>query len=171
MIVMISLRMITRHMWEMKGNKRKEQVRKFPMFKPVAKTEHIYFEKDMLFTTPKQFKEAITDYVVSGGWEIKFVKNDLQRVRAVCQEGCKFVAYLTKVPRERSYQLRTLTLEHTCSRTYKNPRCTSSYIGKKLMKKVKRQPDIKLKDIQEAVHDKYTLNISVGKAGRAREKA
>ena len=32
---------------------KKEQVRKFPMFKPVANVEHIYFEKDMLFTTPK----------------------------------------------------------------------------------------------------------------------
>ena len=83
------------------------------MFKLVAKAEHIYFEKDMLFTTPKQFKEAITDYEVSGGWGIKFVKNDLQRIRAIFQEWCKFVAYLTKVPRERSYQLRTLTLEHT----------------------------------------------------------
>nr|POE57606.1 hypothetical protein CFP56_39361 [Quercus suber] len=124
---------------------KKEQVRKFPVFKPVAKAEQIYFEKDMLFTTPK--------------------------VRAVCQEGCKFVAYLTKVVRERSYQLRTLTLEHTCCRSYKNPRCTSSYIGKKLMKKVKRQPNMKLKDIQEAVHDKYTVNISVGKAGKARDKA
>ena len=158
-------------MWEMKGNKKKEQVRKFPMFKPVDKAEHIYFEKDMLFTTPKQFKEAITDYTVSGGWGIKFVKNDLQKVRVVCQEGCKFVEYLTKVPRERSYQLRTLTLEHTCSITYKNPRCTSSYIGKKLMKKVKKQPDIKMRDIQEVVHDKYTLNISAGKASRARDKA
>nr|POE60179.1 hypothetical protein CFP56_25380 [Quercus suber] len=150
---------------------KKEQVRKFPVFKPVAKAEHIYFEKDMLFTTPKQFKEAITDYAVFGRWGIRFVKNDLQRVRVVCQEGCKFVAYLTKVPREKSYQLRTLTLEHTCCRSYKNPRCTSSYIGKKLMKKMKRQPNIKLKHIQEAVHDKYTLNISVGKAGRDRDKA
>ena len=137
------------------------------MFKPVAKAEHIYFEKDMLFTTLKQFKEVITDYAVSGGWEIRFVKNDLQRVRAVCQKRCKFVAYLTNVPRERSYQLRTLTLEYTCSRSYKNPRCTLSYIGKKLMKKIKRQPNIKLKDIQEAIHDKYTLNISVGKTSRA----
>ncbi|KAL0014667.1 hypothetical protein SO802_001736 [Lithocarpus litseifolius] len=150
---------------------KEEQERKFPVFKPVAKAEHIYFEKDMMFTTPKQFKEAITDYAVHGGWGIRFIKNDLQRVRAVCQEGCKFVAYLTKLPREKSYQLRTLTLEYTCSRSYKNPRCTSSYIGKKLMKKVKRQPNIKLKDIQEAVHDKYTLNISAGKASRARDKA
>ena len=117
---------------------KEEQVRKFPMFKPVAKAEHIYFEKDMLFTTPKQFKEVITDYAVHGGWGVRFVKNDLQRVRAVCQEGCKFVTYLTKMSREKSYQLRTLTLEHTCYRSYKNLRCTSSYTGKKLMKKVKK---------------------------------
>ena len=37
------------------------------MFKPVAKVEHIKFEKDMLFTTPKQFKETITDYAIHGG--------------------------------------------------------------------------------------------------------
>ena len=32
---------------------KEKQVRKFPVFKPVANVEHIYFEKDMLFTTPK----------------------------------------------------------------------------------------------------------------------
>ncbi|XP_075661160.1 uncharacterized protein LOC142630989 [Castanea sativa] len=39
------------------------------------------------------------------------------------------------------------------------------------MKKVKRQPNIKLKDIQEAVHKKYNLSINAGKASRARDKA
>ena len=62
------------------------------MFKPVAKAWHISFEKDMLFTTPKQFKEAIAEYAVHGGWGIRFVKNDLQWIRAICQENCKFVA-------------------------------------------------------------------------------
>ena len=81
------------------------------------------------------------------------------------------MVYLTKLPREKSYQLRTLNLEHTCSRIYKNPRCTSSYIGKKLMKKVRREPNMKLKDIQDAVHEKFTLNITTGKVSRAREKA
>ena len=146
-------------------------MKKFPMFKSMAKAEHISFERDMLFTTSKQFKEAITEYAFHGGWGIKFVKNDLQKVRAVCQENCKFVVYLAKVPRERSYQLRTLNLEHTCSRNFKNHKCTSSYIEKKLMKNVKRQPNIKLRDIQEAVHEKYTINISAGKAGRAKDKA
>ncbi|KAK9998276.1 hypothetical protein SO802_017879 [Lithocarpus litseifolius] len=60
------------------------QKRTFLVFKPVAKAEHIRFEKDMLFTTPKQFKEAITDYAVHGGWGIRFAKNDLQR--EYCEE-------------------------------------------------------------------------------------
>ena len=81
------------------------------------------------------------------------------RVRARCQPGCKFVAYLGKVSREKSFRLKTLNMEHTCSRSYKNPRCTASYIGKKLVKRVRRQPDIKLKNIQNAVHEKYVVNI------------
>nr|POE84693.1 hypothetical protein CFP56_75641 [Quercus suber] len=144
---------------------------KYPIFRLVTKVEQLRFEKDMLFISTKQFKDAITDYTIHGGWSIKFVKNDLVRVRARCQPGCKFVAYLAKVPREKSFRLKTLNMEHTCSRSYKNPSCTALYIGKKLVKRVRRQPDIKLKDIQNAVHEKYVVNISEGKASRAREKA
>ena len=39
------------------------------------------------------------------------------------------------------------------------------------MKRVRRQPNMKLKDIQDAVHKKFTLNITPGNASRAREKA
>ena len=102
---------------------------------------------------------------------MKFVKNDKLRVRAKCQPPCKFTAYLAKLPMEMSYQLKTLNFEHTCTRSYKNPRCTAKFLARKLMKKVRRQHDIKLKDIQEAVHEKYVVNISAGKARRARERA
>ena len=71
------------HVGDGRGQKN-EEVMKFPLFKPMAKAEHISFKKDMLFIAPKQFKEAITDYAVHGGWGIKFVKHDLQRVRVVC---------------------------------------------------------------------------------------
>ena len=47
---------------------------KYPIFRLVAKAEHLKFEKDMLFISTKQFKDVITDYVVHGGWGIKFVK-------------------------------------------------------------------------------------------------
>ena len=54
---------------------------RYPIFRPVAKAENLSFKKDMLFLSPKQFKDALTDYEVYSGWGIKFVKNDLVRVR------------------------------------------------------------------------------------------
>ena len=75
------------------------------------------------------------------------------------------------MPRDKSFRLKTLNMEHTCNISYRNPRCIASYIGKKLVKRVRRQLDIKLKDIQNAMHEKYVVNISVGKASGAREKA
>ena len=39
------------------------------------------------------------------------------------------------------------------------------------MKRVRRQPNMKLKDIQDVVHEKFTLNITPGKTSRAREEA
>ena len=53
---------------------------------------------------------------------MRFVKNDKLRVRAKCQPPCKFIAYLAKMSREMTYQFKTLNLEHTCIRIYKNPR-------------------------------------------------
>ena len=73
--------------------------------------------------------------------------------------------------REMTYQFKTLNLEHTCTRGYKNPRCTAKFLAKKLMKKVRRQPNIRLKDIQDVVHEKYVVHISAGKASRAKERA
>ena len=40
---------------------------RYPIFRPVAKAENFRFEKDMLFLSPKQFKDDIIDYAVYGG--------------------------------------------------------------------------------------------------------
>ena len=70
-----------------------------------------------------------------------------------------------------SYQLKTLNLEHTCSRSYKNPRCTAKFLAKKLVKKVRRHLELKVAEIQDAVHEKYVVQISASKASRARGQA
>lgn len=70
------------------------------MFRPRSNAEHIRFENYMLFNSPKQFKDAITEYAMHGGWDIRFVKNDKLRVRVHCQPNSKFVAYLAKMARD-----------------------------------------------------------------------
>ena len=79
---------------------------RYLIFRSIAKAKNLRFEKGILFLSPKQFKDAMTNYAVHGGRGIKLVKNDLVRVRSRCQQGCKFVAYLAKVPRKKSYRLK-----------------------------------------------------------------
>uniref|UniRef100_A0A2N9H765 CCHC-type domain-containing protein n=1 Tax=Fagus sylvatica TaxID=28930 RepID=A0A2N9H765_FAGSY len=88
----------------------------FPIFRPVARAKDIRFELGMLFTSTKQFKEAMTE-------------------------------------------------------CYKNPRMTTKFLAKKLVGRVKDQPDIKLRSIQKKVHKKYVTHISQSKAYRAKAKA
>ena len=70
-----------------------------------------------------------------------------------------------------SFQLNTLQLQHTCSRCYKNPKLSTKFIPKKLVGKVKHQPDIKLTSIQNKVHKKYATHISQSKDYSAKAKA
>lgn len=64
-----------------------------------------------------------------------FVKNDKLKVKAKCQPPCKFTAYLAKMAREMTYQLKTLNLEHTYTRSYKNSRCSAKFLVKKVDEK------------------------------------
>ena len=47
-------------------NNVKRKRKKFPVFKPVSNLEHLVFEKNMLFSSAKQFKDAITEYAMKG---------------------------------------------------------------------------------------------------------
>ena len=66
------------------------------------------------------------------------MKNDKLRVRVKCQPPYKFTTNLAEMSREMSYQLKTLKLEHTCIRGYKNPKCSAKFLARKLVKKGKR---------------------------------
>ena len=43
-----------------------------PVFIPPTNPKHTYFVKGMLFISLEQFKNAVTDYAVHGGWDIQF---------------------------------------------------------------------------------------------------
>ena len=42
--------------------------RSFQCLSQFLNPEHLRFEKDMLFISPKQFNDTIIEYAVCGGW-------------------------------------------------------------------------------------------------------
>ncbi|KAH7849908.1 hypothetical protein Vadar_024820 [Vaccinium darrowii] len=111
---------------------------KFEIFKSPERAEHLRFVMGMLFSSLQQFKTAITEYAVRGGYGIKFKKNDRSRVRAVCEFKCPWKALCSKVPRQETYQIKTYEPKHRWNRNYKNVRLNSKFLAGKLVKKISR---------------------------------
>ncbi|KAG5566267.1 hypothetical protein RHGRI_002015 [Rhododendron griersonianum] len=102
---------------------------RFENFKPPERAENLRFIKGMLFSSLQQFKTAMSEYAVHGGYGIKFKNNDKSRVRPMCEDGCTFKVLCSKVPRQETFQLKTCELEHKCNRTYKNVRLSSKFLA------------------------------------------
>ncbi|XP_004496851.1 uncharacterized protein [Cicer arietinum] len=113
----------------------------------------------------------MTTYAIHNGRDLKFIKNDKLRVRVKCKEGCEWFAYCAKLPDEDTWQLRKLVDTHSCNREYKVKFTRSSWLGKRLYSTIKENPNIKITDISNKVHQKWNAGVSKMKAFRARRVA
>ncbi|KAG8375239.1 hypothetical protein BUALT_Bualt10G0079600 [Buddleja alternifolia] len=67
------------------------KIPKCPRFNPDIDKEDPKFRIGMRFTNAKEFKEVVRRHAIKWQRDIKFVKNDLTRVRAKCQgQNCKW---------------------------------------------------------------------------------
>ncbi|WVZ16542.1 hypothetical protein V8G54_009524 [Vigna mungo] len=70
---------------------------KFKKYKQDDMSKNFKFQLGMEFCTLREFKNAVMEHNVLNGKEVKFVKNDLTRARAVCKNKCGFVIMASKV--------------------------------------------------------------------------
>jgi hypothetical protein len=107
------------------------------------------------FSSIQLFREAVKQYNVRRGKDIKFVKNERAKCVAVCRDpSCQYRVYGKQMLTEASFELRSLRPKHTCSRVYKSSIVNSRWISDKLYDKFKIQPDMPLQVIQDEVKRK-----------------
>lgn len=91
------------------------------------------------FTSLAQFKEAIIEWNVLNGYEIKFEKNDKVRVRVICKDKkgiCGFLALVSKVGDKQTFRMKRWIDDHTCARKTNNRYATSKWVSKVVLKKM-----------------------------------
>ncbi|KAF5191624.1 hypothetical protein FRX31_018795 [Thalictrum thalictroides] len=125
----------------------------------------------MLFSHSTEFKDAIRDFAVVTGRQLKFAKNNKQRVLVRCKRGCPFRLMGGPVRGEASYQIRSLVNEHKCNKNYQVPMANANWLVKKFHDRILRNPKWKLKDFIKDIREEYGMDIGVSKACRARKSA
>ncbi|XP_022150214.1 uncharacterized protein LOC111018441 [Momordica charantia] len=68
----------------------------------------------------------------------------------------RLISYV--VQGEMTYQLKTFVGEHSCSRSFSNPRLTSRWLSRQIVNDVKEQSNMRLRAIQEKVQ-RFSANL------------
>jgi len=99
------------------------------------------FSLGMKFTDKQQFKEAIIKYGLHEKKLIRFKKDDLQRVRAVCDwVTCSWTCLLSNTTKSESWQITTFNDLHTCPQRKDNKLVTAKRIAMKYEKLIRANP-------------------------------
>ena len=144
---------------------------KYEKFRSELLNKDFQFKLGMEFISLSEFKDAIRDWSVLNGREIRFVKNESCRVRVECQSKCGFLALCSKVGGSLTYQIKTWVGTHTCARVLNNKSANSKWVSKLVVEKRKSQGKVKLSEIMSELRQKYSVGITKGKAWRAKAMA
>jgi hypothetical protein len=126
----------------------------------------------MKFSSIQLFREAVKQYHVRRGNDIKFVKNERAKCVAVCRDSSwQYRVYGRQMATEASFEFRFLRPKHTCSRVYKSSIVNSRWISDKLYDKFKIKPNMTLQVIQDDVKRKWNVEVSRSQMYRGRKKA
>nr|XP_029147024.1 uncharacterized protein LOC114924957 [Arachis hypogaea] len=113
----------------------------------------------MRFATIERFKEVVKDSFIAEGRELKWIKNDKERVRAGCKdEECPFLVHLSYKKTLQYYQVKTYQQEHTCARDLESNASDQHWLSKKIEKRMATQLHMNTREATEFLKEKFSLS-------------
>ncbi|WVZ21257.1 hypothetical protein V8G54_008579 [Vigna mungo] len=144
---------------------------KFKKFRQDDMNKDFRFSLGMEFGSLKEFKNALMEHSVLNGKEIKFVKNDLTRVRAKCKKKCGFLIMASKVGGKETFRVKTLVGRHSCDRVFGNKSATVNWIAQVLIDRFVNVASMSVNQIIDDIKKSFSVGVSAWKAGKAKQIA
>jgi len=144
---------------------------KFCKFRPEDMNKEFKFKLGMEFGSLKDFKQALMKHSVLNGKEVKFVKNDQKRVRAICKKKCGFVIMASRVGGRETYRVKTLIERHKCGRVFGNKNANKDWIAQVLIDRFMNVGIMTVAQIIDEVKKTYSVGITPWRAGKAKQIA
>ncbi|XP_025624867.1 uncharacterized protein [Arachis hypogaea] len=140
----------------------------FPVFNESARFGELRLEVGMKFNTKQEFREAVREYCIQEGRRIWYKKNDKERCRALCKiKDCDWVVYASKDSEGVCWQIKTFNDNHTCARECKNRLANSKWLACKLVKKLRKFPNLKHSEALAYFKSKCDLDLNKSSLTRA----
>jgi hypothetical protein len=131
------------------------------------------FRYGMEFNSLADFREAIRDHNVRNEYEIKYVKNEGDRVRVVCGRGCPYMVLCSQVGQSRTFAIKTEDekMKHTCIKSLTNKSSNFKWVSKSVVNLMHTSQKVRIKDIIQHIRTDFSLNITISTAWKAKQYA
>ncbi|XP_073133318.1 uncharacterized protein [Henckelia pumila] len=125
----------------------------------------------MKFKSAIEFREVLRDCMVRMGYELVLKNNEKSRITVVCKKGCDWRIHASLVQGRPTFQIKTIKGAHTCARPHTNRFANYKYLGKRIEKIVRDNPDIKIDQLQNIILRKCAVYVGYCKVLRAKKAA
>jgi len=145
---------------------------KYPKLRKEQLNTKYEFKLGMEFNSVWEYKDAIIEWNVLNGYQIKMPKNELGRVRVICKQECGYLVFCSQVGTSHTYQIKTYQPQHTCSRTVKNKSTCSRWVAHfAVVKKLQTNRKVTIEDIMDDMRKNHAMGITKGRAWKGKQIA
>ncbi|KAL0373575.1 UNVERIFIED_CONTAM: hypothetical protein Sradi_3273200 [Sesamum radiatum] len=126
----------------------------------------------MKFASAQVFREVLRDWCIKNGYDIDFIRNENTRITAKCKkECCNWRIHASPIMNSKTFQIKTIKGNHTCSRTYDNSLAKAKYLAKRMEDAIRDNPNIPLDQFKNTIMRECKVDVSRWKVMRAKKEA
>ncbi|XP_015943212.1 uncharacterized protein LOC107468445 [Arachis duranensis] len=116
------------------------------------------FELGTRFATIDRFKEVVKDSFIAEGRELRWIKNDKERVRMGCMDDeWPCLVHLSYNNSLQCYQVKTYKNDHTCARDMGSNAADQHWISLKVEKRMNTQPHMRTSEAIDFLREEFSL--------------
>nr|XP_027083986.1 uncharacterized protein LOC113706312 [Coffea arabica] len=150
------------------GRKRNKKP-KFSVFNEKTEMRSPRFKVGQRFSSVVIFRLAVRIQAIMEGRDVQFIKNDTYRVRVKCR-GCEWQIFGSKMQGENTFQIKTLSKEHTCGRVFHNRNMTSKLATRLFVDEVRKTPSMTVQELMTRVTEELNVDFSLKQGYRTMKK-
>ncbi|KAL0331562.1 UNVERIFIED_CONTAM: hypothetical protein Sangu_1701700, partial [Sesamum angustifolium] len=125
----------------------------------------------MKFTSAQVFREALKDQCIKNGYDIDFIWKENTRITTKCKKkGCNWRIHASPIINNKTFQIKTIKGNHTCSRTYDNSLAKTKYLAKRMKDAIRDNPNIPIDQLKNIIMRKCKVDVSRWKVMRAKKE-
>ncbi|GAB2268041.1 hypothetical protein Dimus_038694 [Dionaea muscipula] len=144
--------------------------KKNPIFNEKTDFDNPMFCVGMEFKTHELFRDAVKEYAIKWGKNIRFTENDTKKVRAVCKEGCPWMCYASFVKSASLFRVKTFISEHNCTRTFNQRHVTCRWIMRRYQNMIKQNPTWPIDSLTTTISEEWNMKVMPQTVRRAKRK-